>query len=320
MSKPPLLVQLAEDLEEGFATVDEVVECSQRTLSEARLQQEQMHRSLANEDAAVRELVSPELRCAEASFEDFLRLADCGSAQPESMRRIVDGLGAASLRLQVDLTRLSEAVWLARGPSTLSGLNRILWSAEAEQDIRPWVLLEDERWKQPEPAHPPPLRSLVTRFAEKYRLWLQAFEDSGKAWQAKGRALGAEFARFDLDYLWRRHSGGPTPYGLLNLVVNATWLRAGGHIEPLLSAYCIEMLSEEVLRIESESLEGQASPEQWEARQELVELGHDLQDVLNHLRNWNDNGDATRLEKLRTLAIELGHELYELLDQFPQGE
>lgn len=313
----PLLSQIARAAMEDRATMDELLECAEQTLLEARAQRDQMRSALSREELPLLDMVQAEVAAAEAGFEDFLALAEAAS-EAESLRRLAEGLPAAAIRLQLDLGRLDEALWIARGPTSLAGLNRLLGLTLARQPVNEYLILEREAWQKPNlvASHPAPLRGLVADFASEYLAWLQDF--GVEKWLEQGRELGRYFARIDMAYLWRRHSGGPTPYGLLNVVVNAAWLRSGDHIDPLLFAYSLEMLSEEILRLESEFAATHLDAEQQDARSDLLSLGQDLLELLTHLRAWNERADQATLAKLRPLAIELGSELHGLLQAFPQ--
>jgi len=276
-----------------------------------------MHKSLAQANPQWLPWVQPEAAACETAFADFEGLVrGCKDTNElESVHLLVSELPSASLRLGLDLHRLDEAMWSLRGPTTIAGLNRVIALALHGDDMQALldrVSLELHFWKKGiEQKYPPPLRPHMLNFVREYRAWLERCPqelEAVSAWGDEGEGIGAFLSRLDLDYLWRVHSRGPTPFGLLNLVANACWLRAQDHIAPILSEYYIERLSDELQSIEEKLPPGEQAAE-------LAEIGADIQELIEHLRKWNASGDAAKLEKLRPVLLELGQELYSKLGE-----
>lgn len=337
MAEVPLLAKVASQLLEGSAELDALLECSEVTCREVRRTRDRTLGLIQEHSEDVRDGMVPEIHAAESSFEDFLRISESAKLyasdfKPERLQLIATQLPVAANRLELDLARLHEALWVCRGPSSHPGINRLITLASARRpgqelyDALNWELERVRVGQQGlEQAQPSPLRDFARDFAIELTQWLESCPEDPAAlaeWCGQGQELGAEFVRYDIHYLWRRHSAGPTPFALLNLVVNGAWLRAQNSIAPELVDCCFDLLEEELQKIEArvQSEERELTSDQQDALESLLEVGNDLRALLRRLRKWNATGDTTELGKLRPLAIELGHEMHQLLEEFPEEE
>jgi hypothetical protein len=311
----PLLATVAADVLAGRADIADLLRSAEETTAEARRQLDDVRSRLQEETEESRAAMQGETLAAESSFEDFLRLAESCRAyasdfDPERLRLVHSELPLAASRLHLDLTRLHEALWICRGPSTHGGLNQLLALVHSDADLQslyglvPLELEKLQLWQsgihQTEPA---PLRGAAQEFAQELRGWLQRCPtqaDFLDAWAEEGELLGREFARYDFHYLNRRHGASPTPLRLLNLALNAAWLRSGGHVADELVSACLLLLDEEFERLHGELTEETA---------EAVEILDELRTVTRRMQRMHDQELAT----LRPLAIELAGELHEAL-------
>lgn len=289
----PLVVQLARGHLQGTVSLGQLLECVEQT----QLKVEE-HRGLVRAQSRDKRL-APELSAVEQCFDDYL-----GLLKARSYPQVVEQLPARADNLARALARLDHNRWVIQGPTSLAGLNEILWLTGQQQWHRLEQRLEQERhfWSTYPARQPEVLRPQASEFAHGYLEWLKNFPgpDQAQSWAEQGEELAQEHAAWDLLPILRASQDGPTAFPTFNAVVHALSSRSRGELGPEAVDLCLEQLDQACQLVQ---------PTEEEEAREFGELLEDLSKLLPHLSRWNAaGGRAEALPPLLKLLQELGDE------------
>lgn len=292
-SAEPLVVQLARGHLQGTVSLSQLLECVEQTV-----QKVEEHRGLVRAQTRDGQLAR-ELAAAEQCFDDYL-----GLLRSQSYARLVEQLPARAEQLGRALAQLDQVRWVLQGPTSLAGLNEILWLVDESQWRRLEQRLEQEKhfWSTFPSLQPEALRARASEFAATYQAWLQRFPGADEAddWADEGEDLGAGHAAWDLMPILRAGQEGPTKFPTFNAVVHAVSSRSRGKLGPEAVDLCLEQLRQACQLVE---------PSENEEGREFGEFLEDLGKLLEHLSKWNAaGGRAEALPPLLKLLQELGEE------------
>jgi len=292
-SAEPLVVQLARGHLQGRVTLAQLMECLEQTLAKVA-----EHRGLVRAQSQDQRL-APELSAVEQCFDDYLSIL-----KERNYPKVAEQLPARADELARALAQLDHTRWLIQGPTSLAGLNEILWLARQQQWPRLEQRLEQERhfWSTYPARQPELLRPQALEFAHGYLEWLNRFPgpDGVQGWAEQGAELGPEHAAWDLVPIMRASQHGPTGFPTFNAVVHAVSSRSRAELGPEAVDYCLEQLGQACRLVE---------PAEGEEAREFGELLEDLSKLLLQLSKWNAaGGRAEVLPPLLKLLHELGDE------------
>lgn len=292
-SAEPLVVQLARGHLQGKVSLRQLLECVEQTVAKV-----EEHRALVRAQSREPRL-APELSAVEQCFDDYL-----GLLKGQSYPRVVEQLPARADQLALALAQLDHTRWVVQGPTSLAGLNEILWLVREKQWQRLEQRLEQERhfWSTYPARQPEVLRPQALEFAHGYLEWLKNFPgpDQAPGWAEQGTELGREHAAWDLVPILRASQNGPTAFPTFNAVVHAVSSRSRGELGPEAVDLCLEQLGQACQLVQ---------PAEEEEAREFGELLEDLSKLLQHLSKWNAaGGRAEVLPPLLKLLHELGDE------------
>jgi hypothetical protein len=269
------------------------MECVEQTL-----QKVEEHRGLVRAQSRDQRL-APELSAVEQCFDDYLRVL-----KEQSYPQVVEQLPARADHLARALAQLDHTRWVIQGPTSLAGLNEILWLTRQQQWQRLEQRLEQERhfWSTYPVQQPEVLRPQALQFAGAYLGWLNNFPgpDQVQGWAEQGAELGPEHAAWDLVPILRASQDGPTAFPTFNALVHAVSSRSRGELGPEAVDLCLEQLGQACELVQ---------PSEEEEAREFGGLLEDLSKLLLHLSKWNAaGGRAEVLPPLLKLLHELGDE------------
>jgi hypothetical protein len=291
-SAEPLVVQLARGHLQGQVGLRQLLECVETTV-----QKLEEHRGLVRTQSRDPRL-APELSAVEQCFDDYLSIL-----RGQSYAGMVEHLPDRVEHLARALAQLDQTRWVLQGPTTLAGLNEILWLAREQQWQRLEQRLEQERhfWSGYPARQPEALRPLALEFARVYLEWLKSFpgSDQVEGWSERGAQLGSEHAAWDLVPILRASQEGPTTFPTFNAVVHAISSRSRGELGPEAVDLCLDQLQQACQLVQ---------PAEEEEAREFGELLEDLSKLLPHLSRWNAAPRAEALPPLLKLLNELGEE------------
>ncbi|ODT58428.1 hypothetical protein ABS71_18965 [bacterium SCN 62-11] len=291
-SAEPLVVQLARGHLQGQVGLRQLLECVEQTV-----QKVEEHRAVVRAQSRDQRL-GPELATAEQSFDDYL-----GVLRGQNYGQLVEQLPARSENLARALAQLDQTRWVLQGPTSLAGLNEILFLSREQQWQRLEQRLEQERhfWSHYPAMQPEVLRPQAVEFAGAYLGWLNQFPgpDQVQGWVEQGIQLAPAHAAWDLVPVLRASQGGPTTFPTFNAVVHAVSSRSRGQLGPEAVELCLEQLQQACQLVQ---------PAEEEEAREFGELLEDLSKLLPHLSRWNASPRAEALPPLLKLLNELGDE------------
>ena len=291
-SAEPLVVQLARGHLQGKVSLGQLLECLEQTLHKM-----EEHRALVRAQSRDQRL-APELAAVERCFDDYL-----GVLNQRNYPQVVELLPARAGELARALGQLDHTRWVLLGPTSLAGLNEILWLARQQHWQHLEQRLEQERrfWSSFPSLQPEVLRPLAVQFAQTYLGWLNHFPgpDRVQSWAEAGKELGPEHATWDLVPIMRASQHGPTTFPTFNAVVHAVSSRSRGELGPEAVDLCLEQLGQACQLVQ---------PTEEEEGREFSEFLEDLAKLLEHLSKWNAAPRAEVLPPLLKLLNELGDE------------
>lgn len=308
MYPEPLLVSQARAYLEGQGGLPEVLDCAEKTRQSVEQHGQEMQNRLQQEPPHVQVLVDPEVRAWLESQADFLRWAriaadSAGASAP--LEALCEGLPVSAQRFHFDEFRLDQALWVSRGPTTLSFANRAL-AASHGPDLNASCQREAEllggSFSAMVQSYPPELQELLASPLEEMLDWLEHPPEEAELaeWRGRGEQIGKELGRYDLAYLLRGYSAGPTSYGPLNLALNSCWLQQQGFVAPELSLFCLQDALNQ--------LENLAPPDGGE----LPEIFDDMQQLLGQLLKLCQRGED--LAAVHQAASEVAQEFQQALE------
>ncbi|MBX3171958.1 MAG: hypothetical protein KF760_31410 [Candidatus Eremiobacteraeota bacterium] len=309
MYPEPLLVTQARAYLEGQGGLPEVLDCAEKTRQSVEQHGQEMQARLHNEPAHVQALVEPEVKAWLESHADFLRWAriaaeSAGASAP--LEALCQGLPVSAQRFHFDEFRLSEALWVSRGPTTMAFANRALAASQAEEDLAAVCQREAEllgaSFTPFLQGYPLELQEPLAARLEEMLEWLEQppAPPDVAAWRSQGEQIGKELGRYDLSFLLRGYSAGPTTYGPLNLALNACWLQPQGFVAPELTQFCLQDALTQ--------LEGLAPPEGGE----VPEIFEDMEQLLGQLLKLCQRGED--LTAVHQAASEVAQEFQQALE------
>lgn len=292
-SAEPLVVQLARGHLQGKVSLGQLVECVEQTLHKV-----EEHRGLVRAQSRDQRL-APELAAVEQCFDDYLTVLN-----QRNYPQVVEQLPARSDHLARALAQLDHTRWVVQGPTSLAGLNEILWLTRQQQWQRLEQRLEQERhfWSSYPSLQPEVLRPQAVQFAETYLGWLNNFPgpEQVQGWADQGKELGPVHAAWDIVPIVRASQDGPTTFPTFNAVVHAVSSRSRGELGLEAVDLCLEQLRQACQLV---------GPTEEEGAREFGEFLEDLSKLLIHLSRWNAaGGRAEVLPPLLKLLHELGEE------------
>lgn len=308
MYPEPLLVTQARAYLEGQGGLPEVLDCAEKTRQSVEKHGQEMQARLQNEPPHVQVLVGPEVRAWLESHADFLswaRIAIESAGASAPLEALCQGLPVSAQRFHFDEFRLDQALWVSRGPTTLAFANRAL-AASHGNELAAVCQREAELLSGSFTAlmqsYPLELQEQLAPRVEELLEWLEhpPEPDQLADWRAQGEQIGKDLGRYDLAFLLRGYSAGPTTYGPLNLALNACWLQQQGFVAPELTQFCLQ---DALTR-----LEGLAPP----AGGEVPEIFEDMQQLLGQLLKLCQRGED--LTAVHQAASEVAQEFQQALE------
>lgn len=306
MNPEPILASLTQRYLQGEVPLAEVLEAAEKTRQSLEQHRDQTLERLRQEPEHVQRLIQGERVSWEESVSDFLRWAQRAQqseGRSDSLESVAESLPTTAMRLQFDGFRLEQALWVARGPSSLGHLNRVVAAYYTGFDLAQTCQFEAEYLNQGAESllesYPESLREDLGACLDSILQWLEDFQP-GPEWLAEGERLGREWSSLDYHFLVRGYSSTPSPFEALNLAVNACWLQEQGLVQATLTCYCLEQALE--------SMGAGAASEEGD----LSDVQTDLQRILSQMLVQCRRGQE--LKALREAALDLIAELQAFLE------